>query len=183
MILEAGYAASRIDTYGRTILPALARRTRMCTATGRVMVAAMPGRPRCAPSGVTQAREPRTLLEVIHVGPPYVLSGHSYGGVITRVFAALYRGEVAGIVLTGASSEPEVGTVQPAPNHWINTHATVRDSSECLAWAGSASRCSGASGGEAQQARQDAQLEDPDHRPERGVCHGFLRSTLTTNGE
>jgi hypothetical protein len=31
VILEAGYTASGIDTYGRTILPALARRTRVCT--------------------------------------------------------------------------------------------------------------------------------------------------------
>jgi hypothetical protein len=47
---------------------------------------------------------------------------------------------VARMVLIGASSEPEVavydrlhagpwidGTVQPAPNQWINTHATVRE--------------------------------------------------------
>jgi pimeloyl-ACP methyl ester carboxylesterase len=45
---------------------------------------------------------------VIHVGPPYVLAGHSYGGMITREFAALYPAEVPGMVLVDASSEPEV---------------------------------------------------------------------------
>jgi hypothetical protein len=68
-----------------------------------------------------------------------VLVGHSYGGMITREFAALYRHQVVGMVLLDASSEPEVavydrlragpwidGTVQPAPNQRIDIHATVR---------------------------------------------------------
>jgi pimeloyl-ACP methyl ester carboxylesterase len=80
-----------------------------------------------------------TLLAVIGAGPPYVLVGHSYGGMITREFAARYPGQVAGMVLLDASSEPEVavydrlhagpwidGTVQPALNQRINIHATVR---------------------------------------------------------
>jgi hypothetical protein len=58
--------------------------------------------------------------------------------MITRKFAALYPGEVSGMVLLDASSEPEIavydrlhagpwidGTVQPAPNQRINIHATV----------------------------------------------------------
>jgi pimeloyl-ACP methyl ester carboxylesterase len=60
--------------------------------------------------------------------------------MITREFAALYPGEVSGMVLLDASSEPEVavydrlhagpwidGTVQPAPSQRINIHATVRE--------------------------------------------------------
>ena len=140
MILEAGYTASGIDTYGRAILPALARRTRVCTydRAGDGLSDARPASVRPL-TGATQARELHTLLRVIHAGPPYVLVGHSYGGMITREFAALYRGEVAGMVLIDASSEPEVavydrlhagpwidGTVQPAPNQRINIHATVR---------------------------------------------------------
>jgi pimeloyl-ACP methyl ester carboxylesterase len=89
-------------------------------------------------TGATQARELHTLLRVIHAGPPYVLVGHSYGGMITREFAALFPGQVAGMVLLDASSEPEVavydrlhagpwidGTVQPAPNQTIDIGATV----------------------------------------------------------
>jgi pimeloyl-ACP methyl ester carboxylesterase len=87
----------------------------------------------------TQARELHTLLKVIGVRPPYVLVGHSYGGMITREFAGLYPHQVAGMVLVDASSEPEVAvydrlhagpwidcTVQPAPNQRVNIHATVR---------------------------------------------------------
>lgn len=140
VILEAGYTASGIDTYGPVIVPPLARRTRVCTydRAGDGLSDARPASVRPL-TGATQAGELHTLLHVIHVGPPYVLVGHSYGGMITREFAARYRGAVAGMVLIDASSEPEVavydrlhagpwidGTVQPAPNQQINIHATVR---------------------------------------------------------
>jgi pimeloyl-ACP methyl ester carboxylesterase len=52
--------------------------------------------------------EPQTLAHVTHslhallaamaVPPPYVLVGHSYGGVLVRAFARTYPGEVAGLV-------------------------------------------------------------------------------------
>jgi hypothetical protein len=141
VILEAGYTASGIDTYGRTILPALARRTRVCTydRAGDGLSDARPTSLRPL-TGATQARELHTLLEAAHVRPPYVLVGHSYGGMITREFAALYAHQVSGMVLLDASSEPEVavydrlhagpwidGTVQPAPNQRIDIHATVRE--------------------------------------------------------
>jgi len=87
----------------------------------------------------TQARKLHALLAVVGAGPPYVLAGHSYGAMITREFAARYPGQVAGMVLLDASSEPEVavcdrlhagpwidGTVQPARNQQINIGATVR---------------------------------------------------------
>jgi hypothetical protein len=140
VILEAGYTASGIDTYGPVILPVLARHTRVCTydRAGDGLSDARPASVRPL-TGATQARELHTLLGVIGVGPPYMLVGHSYGGMITREFAALYPGQVAGMVLLDASSEPEVavydrlhagpwidGTVQPAPNQKINIHATVR---------------------------------------------------------
>jgi pimeloyl-ACP methyl ester carboxylesterase len=141
VVLEAGYTASGIDAYGPAILPALARRTRVCTydRAGDGLSDARPVSVRPL-TGVAQARELHTLLEAIHAGPPYVLVGHSYGGMITREFAALYRHQVAGMILLDASSEPEVavyerlhagpwidGTVQPAPNQRIDIHATVRE--------------------------------------------------------
>lgn len=109
VILEAGYTASGIDTYGPVIVPALARRTRVCTydRAGDGLSDARPASVRPL-TGATQAAELHTLLHVIGVGPPYVLVGHSYGGMITREFAARYGREVAGMVLIDASSEPEV---------------------------------------------------------------------------
>lgn len=53
-------------------------------------------------SGVI-ASELHELLQAAHVPPPYVLVGHSMGGYNVRVYAGLYRSEVAGVVLVDAS--------------------------------------------------------------------------------
>ncbi len=87
----------------------------------------------------TQARELHALLDAIHVKGPFVVVGHSYGGMVVRAFAARYPKETVGMVLLDASSEPEIpvydrlhagawvdGTVEPAPNQTIDIHATVR---------------------------------------------------------
>lgn len=49
------------------------------------------------------ARRLHTLLQRSHAHPPYVLVGHSMGGLLIRVFADRYPGEVAGMVLVDAS--------------------------------------------------------------------------------
>lgn len=49
------------------------------------------------------AEELNSLLRAAGVAPPYVLVGHSMGGYDVRVFASLYRSEVAGVVLVDAS--------------------------------------------------------------------------------
>ena len=49
------------------------------------------------------ASELHAALAKLGFRPPYVLAGHSYGGLAARAFAALYRDEVAGIVLVDAS--------------------------------------------------------------------------------
>ena len=139
VILEAGYTASGLDTYGSTILPQLARTTRVCTYD-RAGDGVSDARPASVTplTGRTQARELHRLLDTIGADPPYVLVGHSYGGIVSREFAASYPSEVAGMVLIDASSEPEIpvydrlhagpwddGTVSPAPNQRIDIHATV----------------------------------------------------------
>src|SRR4029077_4010334 len=48
-----------------------------------------------------------TLLHRAHVPGPYVLAGHSFGGLYVRIFAARYSKEVAGMMLidsTGSAS-------------------------------------------------------------------------------
>jgi pimeloyl-ACP methyl ester carboxylesterase len=61
-----------------------------------------PRRPR-TPSAL--AGELRALLDAAGVAPPYVLVGHSIGGVIARSFAARYPATVAGMVLLDSSHE------------------------------------------------------------------------------
>lgn len=48
-------------------------------------------------------RRLRDLLRTTEVAPPYVLVGHSMGGLFTRVFADQYPDEVAGMVLVDAA--------------------------------------------------------------------------------
>jgi pimeloyl-ACP methyl ester carboxylesterase len=54
-------------------------------------------------SAYLAARRLRDILLRSQAIPPYVLVGHSMGGLLVRVFAALYPGDVAGMVLLDAS--------------------------------------------------------------------------------
>jgi len=51
--------------------------------------------------------ELRDLLRKAGLPAPYVLVGHSFGGLNVRLFASQYPNEVAGIVLVDSSSEEE----------------------------------------------------------------------------
>jgi pimeloyl-ACP methyl ester carboxylesterase len=62
----------------------------------------------------TSAAVLHTALAVAAVAPPYVLAGHSYGGLVMRMFAARYPDEVAGVVLVDASH----------PDQWANIPAS-----------------------------------------------------------
>ena len=53
-------------------------------------------------------RELRTLLQNAGIGPPYVLVGHSFGGLIVQLFAGRFPREVAGMVLVDSSHPDQV---------------------------------------------------------------------------
>jgi pimeloyl-ACP methyl ester carboxylesterase len=55
------------------------------------------------------ARELHTALERAAIPSPFVLAGHSYGGLVMRAFAALYPDEVGGMVMVDASH----------PDQWV----------------------------------------------------------------
>jgi pimeloyl-ACP methyl ester carboxylesterase len=56
------------------------------------------------------ADELHALLRAADVPPPYLLVGHSYGGLVMRLYASRHRSEVAGLVL-----------IEPAiPEQWSN---------------------------------------------------------------
>jgi pimeloyl-ACP methyl ester carboxylesterase len=62
------------------------------------------------------AAELRELLHRAEVSPPYLLVGHSFGALVTRVFAARYRAETAGLIL-----------VDPAhPEEWVEPSDAAR---------------------------------------------------------
>lgn len=47
----------------------------------------------------------RDLLRDLHLGAPYILLAHSYGGTIARTFLQAHRGQVAGVVLAETGQE------------------------------------------------------------------------------
>ena len=51
------------------------------------------------------ATELRTALRTANVLPPYILAGHSLGGMYVRVFADMYPNDVAGLVLVDPTQE------------------------------------------------------------------------------
>ena len=65
-------------------------------------------------SAKTIAAELKAALQKAGVKPPYVLVGHSFGGVYARVFADMYPKDVIGLVLIDPSQE--------AFNDWTKTN-------------------------------------------------------------
>jgi len=70
------------------------------------------------------ASELRQLLDRAGIPSPYLLVGHSYGGLVMRIFAASYRDDVGGLVLVDPA-HPE-DWANPAPKEQIKIDRGVR---------------------------------------------------------
>lgn len=70
------------------------------------------------------ADELRLALDRAGEPPPYLLVGHSYGGLVMRIFAARYRADVAGLVLVDPA-HPE-DWLQPAEKEQARIDRGVR---------------------------------------------------------
>jgi pimeloyl-ACP methyl ester carboxylesterase len=118
--MEAALGGSSISW--SLVQPALAQLTRTCSYDRAGFGWSEPGpMPRTAGRA---ADELRVLLDRAGVEPPFVLVGHSFGGLIMRVFAARHRDEVAGLVLVDPA-HPE-DWVRPAPKEQIKIDRGLR---------------------------------------------------------
>jgi pimeloyl-ACP methyl ester carboxylesterase len=107
VMLEAGYDSGGTSAFFE-FLPRVAELTRVCTYDRAGTGTSDPRPPSMAPvAGEQIASELHAVLGSIGVEPRIVLVGHSYGGLLVRVYAAAYPDDVAGLVLIDASSEPE----------------------------------------------------------------------------
>ena len=123
VVLEPG-AGGMSSSLG-WIAPAVARDTRVCVYDRAGRGWSEPAS--TAQDGAQIATDLHTLLQRGHVPGPYVVAGHSFGGLYVLTFAARYPDEVAGMVLvdsTAPASAAKPGT--PSPGHGGSNDAMSR---------------------------------------------------------
>jgi pimeloyl-ACP methyl ester carboxylesterase len=114
VVLEPG--AGGMSSILGWIAPAVARDTRVCVYDRAGRGWSEPAS--TAQDGAQIVTDLHRLLQRGHVPGPYVLAGHSFGGLYVLTFAARYPDEVAGMVLvdsTAPASAANPGT--PSPGH------------------------------------------------------------------
>ena len=95
VILEAGIAASCLNW--TSIQAELSRFTRVCSYDRAGLGWSDPaGSPRTISNAV---EELHALITIAQIPPPFVLAGHSFGGLLVRCYAGRYPGQIAGLVL------------------------------------------------------------------------------------
>ena len=99
VVLEAGFGGGPRDW--RDVQPQLGRSTRTCSyaRAGLSPSAEIPG----VHDAGDEIDDLERLLDRADIDPPYVLVGHSYGGLLARLFAHDHQDDVAGVVLVDAS--------------------------------------------------------------------------------
>ena len=124
VILEAGYGADRRSW--DQVEPELQRTTRVCSYDR-------------AGLGFSSSElpEPRTIFDQLDdldellrdagADPPYVVVGHSYGGVLAWQFARRHRDDVKGVVLLDPAHPGRRFAIEPSPENVVFDRA-LRDS-------------------------------------------------------
>lgn len=84
---------------------------------GKVVIYDRPGvgdspRPDVPQTGRIVVDTLHRLLAMIGADPPYVLVGHSFGGLHANLHARLYPDEVAGVVFLEATAPEDIGTMK-----------------------------------------------------------------------
>jgi pimeloyl-ACP methyl ester carboxylesterase len=109
VILDSGLG----DTYvsWRKVQPQIAKFTRVCSYDrAGIGYSDSSSQPR---TSKVVAGELHALLQAAGIAPPYILVGHSMGGYNVRLYASLYRNEVAGMVLVDASHPDQDNRLPP----------------------------------------------------------------------
>lgn len=125
VVLEPG--AGAMSSNLGWITPAVARDTRVC-------VYDRPGRGWSEPTDTPQdgtrvATDLHTLLHAANVPGPYVLAGHSFGGLYVLTFAARYPQEVAGMVLIDSTSPSSPASEDQPSSSAVSSTVITRGSS------------------------------------------------------
>jgi pimeloyl-ACP methyl ester carboxylesterase len=105
VLLEAG-GGNGLDVWSLVQGP-IAEFARVCAYDRPTLIRGGVG-PRAGFAPDDVLRTLREALAAINEAPPYVLVGHSYGGMIVRLYATKYPSEVTGMVLVDSSHEDQL---------------------------------------------------------------------------
>lgn len=112
VVIDAGWGGWSAS-WSSWVQPDAAKTTRVCSYDRAGMGWSEPGPlPRTAEHF---ARELHILLQRAGVAGPYVLVGHSMGGLTMRTFAHAFPADVAGVVLVDSMSPSQAKPADPAP--------------------------------------------------------------------
>ena len=105
VVIEAGLG-DWSTTWGGYVQPEVAKTTRVCTydraGLGWSDAGPLP------PDAAQYAKDLHTLLQNANIPGPYVLVGHSLGGLVVRIFVHEYASEVAGVVLVDSMNPRQI---------------------------------------------------------------------------
>jgi len=99
------------------VQPLVARSTRVCSYDRAGLAWSEPASSRRTMSALVS--ELRHLLDSAHVAPPYVLVGHSFGGLVIRAFARAHPKDVAGLVFVDPLHPEEWCDLSPQQRHTL----------------------------------------------------------------
>jgi pimeloyl-ACP methyl ester carboxylesterase len=116
VVLEAGFGGNTHDW--DAVQPQLGRTARTCSydRAGLGSSIALPG----VHDARSEIDDLAHLLARAHIPPPYVLVGHSYGGLLARLYARAHPQDVAGIVLVDSMGRDQTRRVLAV---WPRTEA------------------------------------------------------------
>src|SRR2546421_5699386 len=122
VVLVSGLAETSVY-WGGWIAPAVAQNTTVCAYDRAGQGWSDP--PASPQDGVAVVTDLHTLLDHAQIPSPYVLVGHSTGGVYVRIFATRYPDQVAGMVLLDSQPNEALTGLPDFPAQ----HSTLRRAS------------------------------------------------------
>lgn len=112
VVLEAGLPSSSLTW--AAVVPEVARFARVCTYDRAGYGWSETGRPPRTAANIVRGL--RHMLRNAGIAPPYVLVGHSFGGLVVQLYASKYPADVAGMVLVDSSHPDRIHRVTD-PRH------------------------------------------------------------------